>query len=293
METIEAVRAELHKEIVDSQKQGSTSMNKMTQDFTKKLLALQEKVNAQEARLEAQDDKIKTQQKEMEAMNATIRRQEDELVALRAAHLTVEEGEIPNSVCEDLNALREQVKALEEKENKVAQETTSWAQVIQKTQKQVEDAGNWIETAKKQRTSPSAHQIIDETLQEERRRRLRALHVRVTGLVEGGSPAEDAQALCTLLGIEGASYIDTWRAGKDPTREKPLLLKFPDHATKQAFLEKRVALKGGKIYLGDDLTPSQVAHRREAMKEVHAARTAGKWAVYRDGRVIISEARSK
>lgn len=54
-----------------------------------------------------------------------------------------------------------------------------------------------------------------------------------------------------------------------------------------------MALKGSKIYIGDDLTPSQVAHRRAAMTEVHEARKAGKWAVYRDGRVIISDARAK
>lgn len=293
LETIEVVRAELHKEILESKKQGDANLNRVAQDLHKKILALQEKVTTQEARLVAQGDKISAQEKELEAMGVLIKKQENELEALRANHPIVEDGEISNSINDELIALREQIKTLEEKEEKVAHETTSWAQVIQKTQKQVEDAGNWIEIAKKQRIPQSTPHIIDETLQEERRRRIRALHVRVTGLAEGTSPKEDAQALCTLLGVEGSPYIDAWRAGKDPTREKPLLLKFIDQATKQAFLDKRSALKGGKIYLGDDLTPSQVAHRRAAMVEVHEARKAGKWAVYRDGRVIISEARTK
>ena len=60
---------------------------------------------------------------------------------------------------------------------------------------------------------------------------------------------------------------------------------------KTAFLSKRTTLKGEKIYLSADLTPAQVAHRKENMPRVLAARQEGKWAYYRDGRVIIIEKR--
>ena len=36
-----------------------------------------------------------------------------------------------------------------------------------------------------------------------------------------------------------------------------------DMEKKSAFLSKRRALKGEKIYLDDNLTPAQVAHRKE------------------------------
>lgn len=66
------------------------------------------------------------------------------------------------------------------------------------------------------------------------------------------------------------------------------MLKFKDFESWAQFLEKRVALKATKIYLGDDLTPLQV---EQGMVQVMEARKAGKWAVHRDGRVIITDKR--
>lgn len=59
--------------------------------------------------------------------------------------------------------------------------------------------------------------------------------------------------------------------------------------TRQTFLAKRAALKGKDIFLGDDLTPAQVAHRKECMPEAEKARKQGKFAVYRDGCVLPSD----
>jgi hypothetical protein len=56
-----------------------------------------------------------------------------------------------------------------------------------------------------------------------------------------------------------------------------------------SLLSKRTTLKGEKIYLSEDLTPTQVAHRKENMPRVLAVRQEGKWAYYRDGQVIITE----
>lgn len=51
----------------------------------------------------------------------------------------------------------------------------------------------------------------------------------------------------------------------------------------------RSALKGTKIYLDDDLTIMQQEHKKASMTKVRDAMNAGKWAVCRDGKVIICE----
>ena len=62
---------------------------------------------------------------------------------------------------------------------------------------------------------------------------------------------------------------------------------------KKEFLKKRPTLKKTGIFLGDDLTLSQVAHMQEVMPDIRAAREKGKIAFYRDGRVVILERSSK
>lgn len=74
------------------------------------------------------------------------------------------------------------------------------------------------------------------------------------------------------------------------TRDRPLILQFAGEAERTAFVRKRVLLRdytGDKLYLDDDLTPIQVAHRKAYMPMVTAAHKEKKKAVYRDGRVII------
>ena len=80
--------------------------------------------------------------------------------------------------------------------------------------------------------------------------------------------------------------------GRDESRAKALIIRFMDIDKKKAFLSKRKALKGEKIYLDDDLIPAQGAHRKENMPQVLDARKDGKWVVYKDGKVIIIEERT-
>lgn len=56
-------------------------------------------------------------------------------------------------------------------------------------------------------------------------------------------------------------------------------------------MRKRPTLKKTGIFLGDDLTLSQLAHMKEVMPKIRAAREKGKMAFYRDGRVVIVERR--
>ena len=64
--------------------------------------------------------------------------------------------------------------------------TSSWVDVITKTQKKVDEAEKWIEVAKKVKGKEplgvSTPTIINMTLEEEQRRGTRALQVQVTGL---------------------------------------------------------------------------------------------------------------
>ena len=52
-------------------------------------------------------------------------------------------------------------------------------------------------------------------------------------------------------------------------------------------------LKETGIFLGDDLTVAQVAHMKEKMREILAAREKGKIAFYRGGKVVILEKQTK
>ena len=115
------------------------------------------------------------------------------------------------------------------------------------------------------------------------------MHVRVVGWAEKGRPQEDAKNLGTKIGASDISFASVWRVGKDQSRAKALIIRFMDIDKKKAFLSKRKALKGEKIYLDDNLTPTQMAHRKENMPQVVDARKEGKWAVYRASKVIITK----
>ena len=62
---------------------------------------------------------------------------------------------------------------------------------------------------------------------------------------------------------------------------------------RKEFLKKRPMLKEIGIFLGDDLTVAQVAHMKEKMPEILAAREKGKIAFYRGGKVVILEKQTK
>ena len=121
-------------------------------------------------------------------------------------------------------------------------------------------------------------------------RQARRLNVRVTGIEEeeGSTPEKDGRELCNKLGYkeeEPLPFIKAWRAGKDLTRERALILQFTNDESWSTFLRKRVilrALEGPPIYLDDDLTKMQVTHRQACMPRVHEARKEGKKAFYRD-----------
>lgn len=210
----------------------------------------------------------------------------EQMAILKAsiASLTPEEGEINNDTKE---ALKEELtKALTARmEDKLEATKEGWVEVVKKNIKK-----EAREEAKKEEVL-----IVHTTLEEEKMRQSRRLNVRVTGIgeKEGSTPERDGKELCNKLGYkeeESLPFTKAWRAGKDPNKERALILQFPNDESRSIFLRKRVILRGLEgphIYLDDDLTKMQVAHRRACMPRVHQARKEGKRASYRDGRIII------
>ena len=86
-------------------------------------------------------------------------------------------------------------------------------------------------------------------------------------------------------------FTRAWRAGTDMSRGRSLILHFEGEEAWTTFIKKKVILRdrkeGDPIYLDEDLTKMQRAHRYACMPRVRAAREAGKKATYRDGHVII------
>lgn len=193
----------------------------------------------------------------------------------------------------DAQELEKKLASCEEKVEAREREMKSWTEMAAATKKQIEDASPWIEVVKKNKGVVNTVEVMNATLEEEARRKARAMRVRVQGWGEKGTPLEDAQKLCEKMNVTNVPILDAWRMGdgKD-ARGRILMLKFADLNKKASFLAQRKALKGLNVYLGDDLTPAQVAHRNACMPKVHEARKNGMWAVYRDGRVIITERRA-
>ena len=199
------------------------------------------------------------------------------------ASLTPEEGEINNDTKE---ALKEELtKALTASmEDKLEATKEGWVEVVKKN----------IKKEAREEAQKEEVLMVHTTLEEEKMRQARRLNVRVTGIIEkeGSTPEKDGKELCEKLGYkeEEIPILKAWRAGKDLTKKRALILQFPTDESRATFLRKRMILRGLEgppIYLDDDLTKMQVAHRRACMPRVHQARKEGKKASYRDGRVII------
>ncbi|KAH7300780.1 hypothetical protein KP509_24G078300 [Ceratopteris richardii] len=184
-----------------------------------------------------------------------------------------EEGEISNA-----EILKEEIK----KEIKTEVESTreSWVEVVHKrVKKEVRE-----DVQKEELTR------VQDTLEEERLRHTRRLHIRITGLPEGVSPEADATDICHRLGYESMPYTDAWRVGRDTSRLRALILKMSSEEARTAFFRRRSVLRGlpgGTLYMDEDLTRMQVAHRRACMPQILQARREGRKAFYRDGKVFI------
>lgn len=57
-------------------------------------------------------------------------------------------------------------------------------------------------------------------------------------------------------------------------------------------LQQSRLLKGTTMWIAEELTPTQLKHKAQELKKMHAARREGKWAVLRNGRAVIQEFRT-
>lgn len=220
-------------------------------------------------------------QAEKQQMQETITMLKEEVSSL-GARPNREEGEICE---EDKMALKEELtKAITET---IEEKTKDMEEKMEAKQE------GWVEIVKKNIRKET--DIVHTTIEEEKMRRARKLNTRVTGIEETeNSPEEDGKILCTKLGYEDVDqppFTKAWRAGKDTSKERALILQFPTEVAKTTFMKKKPILRGLKeepaIYLDDDLTWLQREHRRGCMPRIHKARKEGKKATYRDGRIII------
>ena len=202
----------------------------------------------------------------------------------------------------ELEEVKEQMKTLREGDEQKSKTTSSWAERLFKTQEKVDEAEKWIEDAKRGKTqmpvSTPTSTIINMTIEEEQKRKNRAMHVRITGIKDKGNIEEETKELLQRMGIPEPMHTSAWRVGKKGVDEKgnvkdrALILRFPTLEIRKEFLKNRPALKKTGIFLGDDLTLAQVAHMQELMPEIKAARETGKIAFYRGGKVVVLEKRS-
>ena len=232
--------------------------------------------------------------------DAVIEELKRELAAGRP--LPGKEGENEPSMEKELENIREQVKTLQEEEQQKSRTTSSWVEVLTQTQKKVDEAEKWIEVEKKGKAkmldATPTSTIINMTIEEEQKRKTRALHVRVTGVKDTGNVEEEMKELLQRMGIPEPTHTGAWRVGKKGidgkgnVKEKALILRFPTMESRKEFLKKRPALKQTGIFMGDDLTLAQITHMQELMPEIKAAREKGKIAFYRGGKVVVLEKRT-
>ena len=280
-----------------NKKNSDNAINTIQRDLLAKMIKMEEEWQSKMRQMEEEwnkdREKWKTEKKEWkkerEDMHDKINLLMGELASIRDRP-TREEGEISEV---DKEVIKEELAKAMKEELEV--KTKAITEQIEASR------DGWVEVVKrnlKKEAKEDAQKeellIVHTTLEEEKMRHARRLNIRVTGIGEKDStPDMDGRQLCSKLGYkedQPLPFAKAWRAGKDLTKKRPLILNFPSEEARSTFIRKRVILRGltgPPIYLDDDLTKMQVEHRRACMPKVHQARKEGKRATYRDGRVII------
>ena len=117
----------------------------------------------------------------------------------------------------------------------VTKEMQTWADMARDAkaqakhaQKEIKANAPWIEVVKKQKGTSMDRMEMMTATSEEAKRKARALHVRVIGWAEKGSPQEDAKNLGTKIGVLDIPIASAWRVGRDESRAKALIIRFMD-----------------------------------------------------------------
>lgn len=143
-------------------------------------------------------------------------------------------------------------------------------------------------------------QINEKSLQEYNK-----THIRVGGLTEGWQEVEVLEE----EEIENDTYVPEYEILQrkvsraipfieigEPIiqiKGKHVVLKYIKLQDKIKVMKQARSLQGTKIWMADELTPTQLKNRKQELAKVYEARKQGKWAVYRNGTAIIEDFRTK
>lgn len=140
-----------------------------------------------------------------------------------------------------------------------------------------------------------------ETKEEERRqaeeemrnRQARSSNCKISGLneVEKENTSEVVTSFLTdQLKVHDPKVVHAFRIGqKKGDLPRPILVKFCTDQEKERVKANRGMLKGHKVWLHDDLTPTQVKLRKVELDKVKAAKEEGWVAYLRNGQAVITQ----
>ena len=246
------MKRELGKELLGIQDEKCSSLKTELQNLIKAEVNVMECIVQKrlEDEVVAKFESWKTNmEKCMREKDAIIEELKGELATFKLA--SNKEEDTQPSMLKELEEVKEQMKTLREGEEQKSKATSSWAERLFKTQEKVDEAEKWIEDAKRGKTqmpvSTPTSTIINMTIEEEQKRKTRALHVRITGIKDEGNVEEETKELLQRMGISEPMHTSAWRVGKKGVDEKgnvkdrALILRFPTLEIRKEFLKKEAS----------------------------------------------------
>ena len=91
------------------------------------------------------------------------------------------------------------------------------------------------------------------------------------------------------LKVHAPSILQAYRIGqRKGDFPRPILIKFGGESEKARVVANRSMLKGQRIWLDDDLTPTQVQARKIELEKVKKAKAQGLVAYLRNGQAVVT-----
>lgn len=153
----------------------------------------------------------------------------------------------------------------------------------------------YAETAKKShmeffQAKEAERRLLEE---EHQNQHARVNNCKISGLAEGDK--EITKEVVTSffqseLRVHEPIILQAYRLGqKKGDLPRPILVKFGAEFEKARVMSNRSMLKGQRIWLDDDLTPTQVQSRKIELEKVRVAKSQGLVAYLRNGQAVITQ----
>lgn len=165
-----------------------------------------------------------------------------------------------------------------------------------KVSKRKEKVESTVESVLEEKVILKIKAQVDEELKEQKRRSALALNILIGGLPADWYRVEDSYS--TLIAkLKSHTPMIEWNDDviQEIGRVGRVTYAYVVFKTKKDrinILQQSKKLKGTSLWISEELTRKQLKERSAKLVQVNAARQAGKWAVYRDGRAVIKEFRS-